>query len=197
MITIDRDICILDTETLGLDRDAPIWDFAAVRIDPAGTVVAREEFLILHEPGDWVDQLPEQFRADYRARYWAEFAARPSEAALHIAGITDGAVVAGSNPSFDTERLAILLHGNGFEPGWHYHPLDIPSMALGALAHSVAASSFYDPDSDGPIDAPWKSDQLSRRIGVNPGDYARHTAAGDVAWCVAQWQAMTGQQVTL
>ena len=32
VITLDRDIVILDTETLGLDSRAPIWEFAATRL---------------------------------------------------------------------------------------------------------------------------------------------------------------------
>lgn len=184
MITFDRDLCFVDVETLGLDRNAPIWDFAAIRLS-AGQIVAREEFLIEHERGDWLDKLPEVFTADYRARYWSEFAAGPGEAAEAIKTITDGAIVAGSNPSFDMDRLEILLLGEGLEPGWHFHSLDIPSMAAGFTAHrkSFVVESKLE----------WRSDALSQRIGVDPGDFARHTAMGDVQWCLAQWQAMNGQ----
>lgn len=31
------DIVFLDTETLGLDHDAPVWEFAAIRRQASGT----------------------------------------------------------------------------------------------------------------------------------------------------------------
>jgi DNA polymerase III epsilon subunit-like protein len=40
---------------------------------------------------------------------------------------------------------------------------------------------------------PWNSNQLSRRLGVDPDNFARHTAMGDVQWCLAQWRAMNGE----
>ena len=51
----------LDCETLGLDRIAPIWEFAALRIDDSGTEVAREHFQIRHDPSFWLDSLDEPF----------------------------------------------------------------------------------------------------------------------------------------
>ena len=94
-------------------------------------------------------------------------------AAERVAAIVkDGAIIAGSNPAFDMERLLILMQRNRFGvPGWHYHPCDVPTMALGWLARG-----------DGPLSRPWKSDALSRAVGVDPDDYARHTALGDVLW---------------
>lgn len=200
MIRLDTDLCFIDTETLGLDPAAPVWDFAAVRIDRDGHEIASESFLIEHDPGHWLDGLPAAFRADYRARYWAEFAAPARAAAEHIHRITDGAVIAGSNPSFDMLRLETLLRANGFEPGWHYHGLDIPSMVVGWLARTAETLAVLERQHgnppEGPMDAPWKSDQLSAAIGVNPAQYERHTAHGDVDWCLAQWRAMTGQEET-
>ena len=87
----------------------------------------------------------------------------------------------GCNPGFDLDslRLAYLLRCNGFEPAWHYHPIDISSMAKGWLA---AAGRLPSP--------PWKSDQLSLALGVDPADYPRHTAMGDARWCQAQYDAV-------
>lgn len=174
------DVVFLDTETLGLDPDAPVWEFAAVRrLDPVGEVELH--FTIHHDPAHWLDGFPEEFLADYLSRYdpaeaWGEVAA---VGAIHA--ITKGAIVLGSNPGFDIDHLAKLLRRNGIEPEWHYHPLDIPTLAMGYLAGQGQAPA-----------QPWKSDLLSAAIGVSPDDYARHTAMGDVKWTMAQWDAVMG-----
>ena len=172
------DLVFLDTETMGLDPDAPVWEFAALRCRQ-GSPVETREFLIEHVPGDWLADMPEQFADDYRDRYVPNLAIPEWKAAANIATITDGAVIIGCNPGFDTERLAKLLRRNGIEPSWHYHPDDIASMAAAYLA----AHGQCPP-------RPWKSDHLSRLIGVDPADYARHTAMGDVLWCQAQYHTI-------
>lgn len=179
MITLDRDLCFLDCETLGLDAAAPIWEFAAIRINRGGT---RSELhcQLLHKAGNWLESLPDRFAADYRARFDIQAAVPPAAAAREIQRITDGAIIAGSNPAFDTERLTLLLARFNLIPGWHFHPLDIPSMVVGWVASLEFGASLE-----------WKSDALSSVAGVPSSDYPRHTAMGDVQWCLAQWRAMT------
>lgn len=174
------DIVFLDTETLGLHFAAPIWEFAAERIDDAGHSVTTQ-FFIDHIPGHWPDSLPESFQADYRTRFDPLKSLTEADAAKFIHGFTNGrAIIAGSNPAFDMQRLEMLLARYGYQPGWHYHPLDVPTMALGWLA----ARGELPPH-------PWKSDAISALIGVDPTAYDRHTAAGDVAWSHAMWGAIT------
>jgi len=195
MITFDRDIVFLDCETLGLDRTAPIWEFAAIRLaaQPVSgdDIVQRVEFFVRHDADDWLSTLPESFADDYRGRYNPSAALTRREAAGIILGITNRTIIAGSNPSFDMERLERLLRANGVEPGWHYHPLDIPSMVVGQVARSaVGAAEFLGGDLT--VTLPWNSNQLSRRLSVDPDGFARHTAMGDVQWCLAQWRQMNG-----
>lgn len=174
------DIVFLDTETLGLDPDAPIWEFAAVRrLDPVGEM--KTEFTIQHDPGLWLDGFPEEFLADYLNRYDETRAWCESAAARQIHAFTKGAHIIGAVPSFDTERLAKLLRRNGIEPEWHYHLIDVENVVVGYLAGRGEL-----------IPPPWKSDQLSAAVGVNPDDYARHIAMGDVRWAMAQWDAVIG-----
>lgn len=179
----------LDTETLGLDRRAPIWEFAGIRIEDDGTESAREHFQIHHQQNrygiNWVTTLPDWFQRDYHARYRYETAIDMSDAAPRIARIVDGAVIAGSNPGFDMERLGELLGEFGIEPGWHYHPLDVPTIAVGWL---TARNGSTPP-------RPWKSDQLSRLAGLDPDDYKRHTAMGDVEWCRDLYESLTDGEV--
>lgn len=175
----DRPICFLDTDTLGLDPDAPIWEFACIRTTQTGSVYS--EFTIAHDPQDWIDTLPPQFQQDYRDRYDPRLSISPDYAVAQIDIMTRDAIIVGCNPSFDVDsrRLAGLLRRYGVEPGWHYHPLDTASMALSWLW----ARGVHPPQ-------PWKSDQLSRLIGVDPAQFDRHTAMGDAQWCRAQWYRM-------
>lgn len=176
----------LDTECLGLHRAAPIWEFAALRIEADGSESAREHFQIQHNPNlcgiHWPSTLPEQFFTDYVDRYDPATALTQREAADRIAAIVDGkATIAGSNPGFDMERLTDLLDEFDITPGWHYHPLDVPTMALGWLSAVDEAPP-----------RPWKSDALSRSMYVDPADYERHTALGDVLWTRDLYRAVTG-----
>ena len=179
------DIVFLDTETLGTDPDAPIWEFAALRRFEDGTV-DRAEITIRHDPGDWLETLPERFQQDYLARYNHDDATTESAAAAVIDVFTRDTVAICCNPLFDldSKRLTNLLQRNGIEPGWHYHPLDISSIAIGYLAAWNALGG-----------QPWKYDKLSASLGVDPAEYRRHTAMGDVEWTVAQWDIVMGRRV--
>lgn len=103
-----------------------------------------------------------------------------------VAELTDGAELWGSNPAFDMRHLGELLAVYDIQPGWHYHPNDIPSVARGWCAakgiRPVSAKG------DGRI----RSDDWSRAIGVDPDDYDRHTALGDCRWVLAQYELMLG-----
>lgn len=180
------DLIFLDTETLGLDPDAPVWEFAAVRrLDPAGEI--KTEFTIQHDPAGWLDDFPEEFLADYLARYDETQAWCEPAAAREIHAFTKGAHIVGAVPSFDSERLAKLLRRNGIEPEWHYHLIDVENVVVGYLRGLYVASG-----QDMPLVPPWKSDELSAAVGINPDSYARHTAMGDVKWTMAQWDAVMG-----
>jgi hypothetical protein len=187
MIRFDRDITFLDVETLGIPKEAPIWEFAAIRVAGSqstspGQVIGCQQFFIDHDPGNWLHELPEAFQLDYLTRYTPVDAFPRQHAVAQIQALTDGgAMIAGSNAGFDMERLEILLRAEGLTPGWHYHPLDIASMAVGRI--SAAADD---------LELTWRSDDLSGRIGINSAGFERHTAMGDVRWCVEQYKAMGG-----
>lgn len=172
------DLVFLDTETLGLDPTAPVWEFAAIRRAADGTTTERQCF-IDHRPAGWLDEMPERFAADYRTRFDPAAALDEAEAAAEVHRITAGAHVVGAVPSFDTERLAQLLRRNGIEPAWHYHLIDVENVIVGWLAHF---GRLHPP--------PWKSDDLSLAVGVDPARFARYTARGDVLWTIAQFDAV-------
>ncbi|MCV7175708.1 hypothetical protein H7H98_08110 [Mycolicibacterium sphagni] len=187
----------MDTETLGLDQDAPVWEFAAIRRDSDGIEVATHIF-IRHEPEPWLSNFPSPFRDDYLTRYDHDIAFDEHAAAEHIYDFMRDTTIVGAVPDFDTTRLTPILVRAGLSAvtirerleleaatsrrhplPWHYHCLDVENAALGYLAGKGQR-----------VPRPWTSDDLSTRLGVNPADYTRHTAMGDVQWIRAQHDAM-------
>lgn len=185
------DIVFLDTETLGVHIDAPIWELAAIRRNFAedGSFKEHELHIFIHHYSlPWLtgpDALPEQFAADYRKRFKAGSAYGKSGAAEVIAGFLAGRPhIVGAVPNFDTERISHqLLRPAHIPDPWHYHLIDVENLAAGYLV-GRGVDEFCRP--------PWDSNELSRTIGVDPGQYERHTAMGDVLWVRAQYDAMMG-----
>jgi len=58
------DIVFMDTETLGLDPCAPVWEFAAIRRAPNG-VEQQYHCFIDHDPSFWLQFMPQKFVALY------------------------------------------------------------------------------------------------------------------------------------
>lgn len=182
------DLLFLDTETTGLDPERhEIWEVAyapATHDESAGTLCIDHitQFfvpvsLIGADPvaldiGKFWERYPEWIAARRRpAGFWLE------ELAVRAAGRK----VVGAVPNFDTERLERLLRRAGMTANWHYHLIDIEALVLGYLAGANRDRRLRDEV------VAWKSDELSRQIGVDPEDFARHTAEGDVLWAIAQY----------
>jgi len=181
------DIVFLDTETLGVHIDAPIWELAAIRRNLAddGSFKEHELHIFIHHYAQpWLsgpDALPEQFAADYRKRFRAGSAYGHSGAAELLASFLAGRPhIVGAVPNFDTERISHqLLRPAHIPDPWHYHLTDVENLVVGFLA---ARGELMTP--------PYKSDDLSRAIGVDPDQFDRHTAMGDVLWVRAQYDAL-------
>lgn len=183
------DIVFLDTETLGVHIDAPIWELAAVRRNFAedGSYKEHELHIFIHHYAPpWLtgpNALPEQFAADYGRRFRAGSAYGKSGAAEVLSSFLAGRPhIVGAVPNFDTERISHqLLRPAHIPDPWHYHLIDVENLAVGYLA---ARGGLTEP--------PYKSDDLSRAIGIEPDGFERHTAMGDVLWVRAQYDAVMG-----
>lgn len=188
------DLVFLDTETLGVHIDAPIWELAAVRRAPNGTESTLHMF-IHHNAEPWLtgpNALPEQFAADYRNRFDPEHALGQSSAAgILNAFLAQRPHIVGAVPNFDTERISRQLFRPANIPDpWHYHLIDVENLAVGFLA-GRAMMGDLDAGLTMP-DLPWNSNDLSRAIGVDPDEFVRLSAMGDVRWAIAQFDAIMG-----
>ena len=96
---------------------------------------------------------------------------------------THGAHLVGAVPNFDAEVLAALLRDNFLTPTWHYHLVDVENLAVGWLAGREPK----------PVLPPWKSDDLTRLLGVEPAsEQERHTALGDARWAARIYDKVMG-----
>ncbi|MEW2300237.1 exonuclease domain-containing protein [Streptomyces sp. NPDC006655] len=117
-------------------------------------------------------------------------------AARQLHQLLDGAVMIGSNPSFDAEMLTNLLGRYFATPRpWHYRTVDIATLAAG-YRYGQRESGAYGGDFAFSRDLPslpFSSRSLSRAVGVEPpGDGVAHTALGDARWAMSVFDAVTG-----
>mgnify|MGYP000709262216 CR=1 FL=1 len=198
-------IVFLDTETTGLGEDDEVWEIAAVRRDPGGEVDGLH-LLIAHDVRK-VMNLDQRFRVDWATRYEPAKAVSKATAAMLLAEFIDDdarqdlppAVVMGANPSFDVRHINRIFTHLDLDawpdggPRMHYRPVDVGALAYGYL-QALAQVTVPDPDVLDLLERglPWSSDEVSRALGVDPGDFERHTAMGDVRWVMAIWDRITG-----
>jgi len=193
-------VCWVDCETTGLDPDRhEVWEVG----------------LILPDGSEHLWQLPVDLsRADPMALNIGQYHERrlpdghkdflhPERFAQKFARLTRGLHMAGAVVSFDAERLWKLLRANGECPMWHYHLIDVEALAAGRVS-GLCEGQSNDGMSRGTIAVdrpdgsvvhldgrpPWKSDDLSRAVGVEPDDFDRHTALGDARWAKAIYEAV-------
>jgi hypothetical protein len=205
-------LAFVDTECTGLSLDDEIWEFAAIIREEDGTEEPWHMF-IDHDPAKCA-KLPEPFLPDHRRRFPRDCTAEwyshvdvedRDDAADQIDTWLGGGVhIVGCVPNFDTERLALLLRRYGYEPGWHYHLCDVENLAVGYL---LGMAKVLDENSGGEpriLDQvrewrtlstpPWDSETISRAVGVDPDQFDRHQALGDVRWAAAIFDAVTGER---
>jgi hypothetical protein len=189
-------LCFIDTETTGVHPSRQVWEIAMIRredgrtqevhffvdvdlesADPFGLKVGG--FYDRHPAGRW---LSNQGGGSIEFP-WGTGAGRhldKATAARVVARFTHGAHLVGAVPNFDAETLAPLLRDENLTPAWHYHLVDVEALAVGALAAGGQ-----------PPILPWRSDDLSKTLGVEPpSDNERHTAMGDARWAMRLYDAI-------
>jgi len=113
------------------------------------------------------------------------------EALRRVESATRGAHIVGAVPNFDTETLGTRMRARRICPSWHHHLIDVEALAVGWLHRHAAVLENRQANVDEAAalretaKPPWRSDDLSRAIGVDPDKFDRHTALGDAAWAMA------------
>jgi DNA polymerase III epsilon subunit-like protein len=178
-------LCFIDTETTGLDRyTREIWEVAMIRREPDGS---EQSYEVLVAGVDLSEASPVslkigRFYDRYDMRYSGNQGSpfmpahpylHPAHVAAAVERMTRGAHLVAAVPSFEDTGLAPLLKRHQLTPAWHYHLVCIENVLAGHLG----------------VVPPYSPDELSDRIGVDPANFDRHTAMGDVLWVRAQWDA--------
>lgn len=189
-------LLFLDAETTGLDPVIHVpWEVAAVLAEHTddGRLVELASYEAMIDVGmelpvaDPVGLLIGGFAERYNWEF--DLIKSPGEVAAGIDALCDDRPhLVGAVPSFDDRRVGDLLRRCGRTPRWHYHLIDVETLAVGSLTQQYMMND----ELDGAILAEWKSDELSLAIGVDPEKFERHTAMGDVRWCMAQYVAVFG-----
>ncbi|NEW49376.1 hypothetical protein GV792_04870 [Nocardia cyriacigeorgica] len=201
-------IVFLDTETDGVHPGRKVWEIAMIRrdehgerelsmfldinlstADPFGLKVGR--FYDRHPFGQYLAGATDSAHVD---PWHPGGAVDPGYAADVVARWTHGAHIVGAVPNFDTEVLAAMLREHGLTPAWHYHLIDIEALMVGWLHGAAAPAKAVMPQSVREVlGLPWKSDDLTAAIGVEPTPEAeRHTALGDARWAMRVYDAIVG-----
>lgn len=117
----------------------------------------------------------------------------PRSAAGAIGRLTHGRHLVGAVVSFDADRLVRLFARNGVKPGWHYHLIDVEGLAVGFVMGRYGISDEAERSA---LALPWKSEELSRCVGVEPDAFEKHTALGDARWARMLYQAVMARAET-
>jgi hypothetical protein len=177
-------ICFVDTEATSLDRyTREVWEVAMIRREPDGTETSYEAMIagvdlseaspVSLKIGRFYDRYDMEVAGQFGPGGDSSKYVYGNRVARDIERMTRGAHLVGAVPSFEDTSLAPLLKRHKLAPAWHYHLVCIENIVAGALG----------------VVPPYSSDDLSREIGVEPTDFDRHTAMGDVLWVRAQWDA--------
>ena len=184
-------LAFVDCETTSLRHDRRAWEIGIILRRLAGPDHEERWFI----SADDLDLGNADLRSLKVGRFYERHPAgiadgtgrteREKDVLARVEYLTRGAHLVGAVPSFDAEVLANRMRANGICPSWHYHIQDFETLIIGYLRGQGR-----------PVPGlPWRSDDLSRLIGVEPpGEDERHTALGDARWAVRVWDAVMGGQ---
>jgi DNA polymerase III epsilon subunit-like protein len=212
-------ICFIDTETTSLRPDRRAWEIGIIAREPGRGDVEHHWFIdadgidlgnadpMALKIGRFYERHP-QYRLDREPELTD--VEEEADVLRHVEAVTRGAHLVGAVVSFDAEVLGTRMRSLGICPSWHYHLVDIEALAVGWLngrrSRQNEIVDGYPLENDGepapglvrwndPVQGsqpPWKSDELSKALGVVPDENTRHTALGDARWARAIYDAVMG-----
>jgi hypothetical protein len=180
-------ICFVDVETISLERDhRHVWDVGLIY--PENGVWKERSWLLADVPIGESDPRALEI-GQFFNRHGGAHTGTPRDRFAHdFSKLTWGLHLVGAIPSFDEERLYRLLRANNACPGWHYHIIDIEAMLVGYLAAQARIDAR--PELLELATPPYRSEDLSRAVGVDPDQFDRHTGLGDCRWTKAMYEAV-------
>jgi len=165
-------LAFIDLETTGLDPARhEIIEIGAIIARPLSRAGRGPELEVLEEFGWKIKPTrlqtaePEALRINgYNAADWL-FALDLAPALKSLAEKTAGAIMVGQNVSFDWSFLQAAFNETKIEPRFHYHRIDLISLAFAKLYHDERAQRF-------------NLSSLAEHFGLKQAE--PHTALGDI-----------------
>lgn len=182
-------LVFIDTETTSLRHDRRAWEVALiVRSDGPDSDEEHAWFveatdldlgnadLMSLKIGRFHDRHPSAGSADL-------FVADDDPEAFvlrQVEHLTRGAFLVGAVPNFDADVLGQRMRANGICPSWHYHLVDVETLAAGALK----------------LAPPWDFDTVLDAYGLTYDETDRHTALGDARMARDLYDAVLAKEST-
>jgi DNA polymerase III epsilon subunit-like protein len=162
-------LVFIDTEATSLRPDRRAWDIGYIVRDEDRQDYERASFVAYADLdlgnadpmslkiGGFYERHPHAKSLDMQGPM-------PEVDALHaVEKHTRGATLVGAVPNFDAEVLGNRMRAHGICPSWHYHLVDVETLAAGKLGMAP----------------PWDFDSLLKTFGLGYVESDRHTALGD------------------
>lgn len=170
-------LVFIDTETTSLRHDRRAWEVALIVRDP--DTGKDEEYtwfvdtddldlgnadLMSLKIGKFYDRHPQALNPTAGRRYDSlHNTVCECDALMEVERMTRGVILVGAVPNFDSEVLGNRMREHGICPSWHYHLIDVETLAAGALK----------------LPPPWNFDMVLAEYGLTYDEADRHTALGD------------------
>lgn len=178
-------LVFIDTETTSLRHDRRAWEIALITRDENGEDTEHQWFvnaddldlgnadLISLKIGRFYERHPQAIRDLYlEHRDTAD-----EDWILHrVEGLTRGAHLVGAVPNFDADVLAQRMRWHDLCPSWHYHLIDVETLAAGHRR----------------LTPPWGFDDILAAYGLVYAEADRHTALGDARMARDLYDAVMG-----
>jgi hypothetical protein len=183
-------LVFLDTETTSLRHDRRAWEIAAIVRDPAqpeaGDVelswfVAIDDLdlgnadLMSLKIGRYFDRHPDAVPL-VDTNPFDDGPAREAYVLFDLERFLRGATLVGAVPNFDAEVLGNRMRAHGICPSWHYHLVDVETLAAGHRGFTP----------------PWGFDDILAAYGLQYDETDRHTALGDARMARDLYDAVLG-----
>ena len=164
-------LVFLDTETTSLRHDRRAWEVGLILRRPDKPDVEHSWFVDVDDLDLGNADLYSLKIGRFYDRHPQMAGEKPDPFAFEdeamvlmaVEAITRGATIVGAVPNFDTEVLGSRMRAHGICPSWHYHLVDVETLAAGALQ----------------LAPPWDFDSLLAVHGLTYDEADRHTALGD------------------
>jgi DNA polymerase III epsilon subunit-like protein len=181
-------LVFLDTETTSLRPDRRAWEVATILRRPGEADVEQSWFVhpedldlgnadvMSLKIGRFFDRHPNMQTEDESA--WAT--PDGQDVLQEVEVITRGAILVGAVPNFDADVLGTRMRAIGVCPSWHYHLVDVETLAAG----------------DRKLTPPWSFDSILAAYGLAYDEADRHTALGDARMVRDLYDAILGGQKT-